>query len=345
MKYSLEDIEKINFRNAFPPMPEGMKKALKEQLNSFHDEKKVYSISFRPVLIAAIVIVLMTCVAYAATKLGWVEYFREMFSIDVTEKAQKEMESSTKKSFVVGPVTFTIKECFSDGRLLLGAADIQPNDGNGMILGDIDEMEATMDGPIYIARFVMNAPSVNHGNGEDMEDYIQNGSSLTYLNMLSVKIEQNITSVPVSADMSIIRIDPNNGKTLDSWSMEEELLVPVNHQSMIKEYLPETTFSMNGMILQSIEAEQTAAGIYLRMNFLAEAGSNKSAIHVPDFYWQSMNNEKYDKGINLSMTLETDDWPHVVIIDMISVNELPEEFMLIEPESGVSVLLEGINEG
>ena len=345
MNNNVKDIERINLRDAFPPMPEELRKALSIQLESFQDEEKVRRITLRPVLIAAIIIVLMTSIAYAATKLGWVEYFKEMFGISVTKQTQMEMEASIKKTVSVGPVSFTIKEFFSDGRLLLGAADIQAKDGKGKVYGDITEIDSAIEEPIYIVRYVISVQTNYQGDDEAMEDYMISNDALTYFSMVSVKVEQEAEFIPATVSMYVSMIDPNTGKRLDNWKTEEGIMVPVNHQGQEQEYIPEKPFIIDGMTLLSVTAKRTSAGIYLRMNFQAGLETDPKMLQIPDFSWESIEKNKYDSGISLTLSVETDAWPRVVIIDMISTDKLPEEILLTDNDNGMSVLLEAINEG
>lgn len=344
MKYSIEDIEKLNFRDAFPPMPEDFRQKLKETLMNYQEEKKAIHIPIHVIIIAALITLLMTSVGYAAGKLGWFDYFANMFGIHVTEQTQNAMEASKIERFVVGPLIFDIKELFSDGRIALGSADIKTSNGKGLFIDDPGQLRSQTNEPCYMARFLMEVDESYHGNGEEIEDYILSGRGITYLNMIPVLLDQDIDTISATARLTVDQINPQNGEILQSWSKQEILSIPVDLLMTTKEYVPDSKFVISGMNLQKVIAEQTIAGVYLKMLFQAEDNLLPDNILIPDLCWINPNEDVYERGINLALEIKKDAWPQIIISDMITTDRLPEQLIILNLENGEAIMLKQTNQ-
>ena len=69
------DLEHLDLKQAFHPVPEACRRALMDAARSVREEKPVKRVSYRAALIAAVILLAAMAVAYAAVRLGWIEYF------------------------------------------------------------------------------------------------------------------------------------------------------------------------------------------------------------------------------------------------------------------------------
>ena len=341
MNYSLADIENLDFRAACPPMPEDLKQEIMAMVRSFQEEKKApVTAPRRFALIFALLILLTASAAYAAGKLGWADYLLQAFGIHVTEQTQQTLDSTAPRSFSVGPVTFEMNELFSDGRIVLAAAQAQTADGKGIFADDPTPDTLPKDEPWYMVRFLLEIPPEYRGDGEEMEDFMLAGSALTYLDLLPISVDPDIREIPATAVMTVREIDPETHETVNSWHLEESIVLPVDHSLETLNYLPEEPASLHGMRLLNVEAEKTAAGVYLTLQFEASENAEPQDTEYIEFSWLDENGNAYDAGVGVSMTVDRSQWPLVTVTDMITTDQLPEEITIQDNQTQEIVRLE-----
>lgn len=341
MKYSLADIENLDFRAACPPMPEDLRQDLMTLVRGLREEKKApVTVPRRFVLIFALITLLTASAAYAAGKLGWADYLLQAFGIHVTEQTQQTLDSTVSRSFAVGPVTFEMNELFSDGRIAMTAAQAHTADGKGVFADDPAPDTLPKNEAWYRVRFLLEIPSEYRGDGEEMEDFMLAGSALTYLDLLPVSVDPDIREIPATAVMMVWEIDPETHETVNSWHLEESIPLPVDRSLETFNYLPEGPASLHGMKLLDVEAEKTAAGVYLTLRFRADEDAQPRDIEYLEFSWLDENGTAYDAGLGASMTVDRSQWPLVTVTDMITTDQLPEAITIRDAQTQEKVRLE-----
>ena len=230
------DMEQLNLRDAFKPEPDFCHAALMQAACSVKEEKQVKRASFRTLIVAAVIIVSMTAVAFAAGQLmGWTDFFGSYSNVGVPQAAVNEMQVENGANCKVGPMTFTVKELMTDGHIVMSSVHIAPTDGskalmcidpgdvigcngeNGRALAEslgIDPMTTYMDAarqlnlPLYLVRGILDVDPETIDGG--MEDPLWNeDGSMTYFSMNFLK------QVPAkdAIDHLPYRHTPVNGET------------------------------------------------------------------------------------------------------------------------------------
>lgn len=208
------DMEQLNLRDAFKQEPDFCHAALMQAAYSVEEEKQVKRASFRTLIVAAIIIVSMTAVAFAAGQLmGWTDFFGPHSNVGVPQAAVNEMHVDNGASCKVGPMTFTVKELMTDGHIVMSSVHIAPTDSskalmcidpgdvigcngeNGRALAEslgIDPMTTYMDAarqlnlPLYLVRGILDVDPETIDSG--MEDPMWNeDGSMTYFSMNFLK--------------------------------------------------------------------------------------------------------------------------------------------------------------
>ena len=129
------DMEQLNLRDAFKQEPDFCHAALMQAAYSVKEEKEVKRASFRALIIAAIIIVSMTAVAFAAGQLmGWTDFHNIFSNADVPQAAKEEMQVANSVSWEVGPMTFTATELLNDGHIALSSIRIATTDGSKTLI-------------------------------------------------------------------------------------------------------------------------------------------------------------------------------------------------------------------
>lgn len=130
------DLEHLDLKQAFHPVPEACRRALMDAARSVREEKPVKRVSYRAALIAAVILLAAMAVAYAAIRLGWIEYFSQQYGIAVPRAAQEALEASQPKTCQVGPMTFTYQQLLTDRRIVLSSAAVSLTDGGEALYAD-----------------------------------------------------------------------------------------------------------------------------------------------------------------------------------------------------------------
>ena len=132
------EMDNLNLQNAFPEMPQDCRDALLRAARSVKEEKNVKYVrfTFKTALIAALLILSMTAVALAASgALGWSDFLGVHFGEHVVPStAVNAMNLEEKKSYEVGPLTFTVTQLMCDGHIAVSTTDIRTTDGSAAIL-------------------------------------------------------------------------------------------------------------------------------------------------------------------------------------------------------------------
>lgn len=338
----LDQNEFPNLRDAFPPVPEGFTEHIRETLEKAIQEPPPVrrTIPVRPLLIAAVVILSMSSVAFALSQIRWADFYRD-YGVRIPKAAEQAMQETEPQSFVVGPLTFTLGEVFSDGRLLLGATTAHVQDGNATFIAHPGAKipEGHDKGtPVYAIRAVLQVDDPYHGRGEDMEDVlVGDDGQIVYFNMQSVDEMYHLKEVPITYQIFAYQIDPDNGHIVESWSAEEPLSIPVTELHGEKVYLPETSIVIGNVNVIDAKADLTAAGVYLLVTFSANKQADPHSLDLPGFLWYDEDKNLHHDGMSLSLTIDDSTWPLITCEYMLSLDALPEKLILSDGTNSVTL--------
>ena len=132
------DMDNLNLRDAFVPMPEETRDALMSAARSVKEEEPVKKFTFRTALIAACIIVATMAVAMAAGSIfGWNDFFSKDYGTTIPKTAQEIMTATEPVTWQEGDVIFTVRERYSDSRLALISVEARLAEGvEGILAGD-----------------------------------------------------------------------------------------------------------------------------------------------------------------------------------------------------------------
>ena len=103
------DLDNLDLRGAFKPMPDECRNALMTAACSVKEEEPVKRVTFRAVLIAACIIIATMAIAMAAGQIfGWTDFFSGYYDISVPQDTVQIMKDNGEISHTIGPVTFTV---------------------------------------------------------------------------------------------------------------------------------------------------------------------------------------------------------------------------------------------
>lgn len=103
-----------NLRDAFPQEPQACHDALMHAAYSVREEKKMRRITWRTAALVALILLATISMALAVSEwLGWTDYLAEYYGIQVTVKMQERMDATEQRSFQVGPLTLTLRQCLA----------------------------------------------------------------------------------------------------------------------------------------------------------------------------------------------------------------------------------------
>ena len=367
------DMENLNLQNAFPEMPQDCRDALLRAARSVKEEKNVKYVrfTFKTALIAALLIIAMTAVALAASGvLGWSDFLGAHFGEHVVPStAVNAMNLEEKKSYEVGPLTFTVTQLMCDGHIAVSATDIRTTDGSPALLtsepydpigawGDVSAVVARRLGvdpdltwieaakklnlPLYNVRASLETDLAGSGMEDPLWD---ENNNISYFSMAYLELGKPEGTLKGELFLRVAPIDPETGEEVEAERAvrREKIEIPVSETLEEKVFRPETPFALQGMALNAVYAEHTVAGLYLTAEWTVDEGVQKACADEnsrqdwlfevnPDAEnvgWHDETGQPYPIGMSLSGSLDVDQWPNVLIGDMISVETMPHTLTMI----------------
>ena len=355
------DMDKIDLRAAFPEMPESCHTALMDAARSVKEEKKMKKASFRVALIAALIILSLTTMAFAAgNMLGWSDFYgRWHGTTGVPEGVYEQMQVKEDYTWQVGPLTFTATELLTDGHIAISAIHVRTTDGsaaliNGENVADpVDPIRANGEnGRAYAARLGVSADatwleaaeqlnlplyrvSADHDmshplyEGDMMLDVLFNeDGSLTYYCMSMLKTDEVGGDLHLPLCLDVALADPATGETAQRWrDYDQTVTIPVCPVLEERTYYPEQETVIAGHKLVKMEAVRYVTGAYL--TFTYEMGY----MDVPESAFELYELELCDEagnplpgGMNLSASLTFT----IEVEEMIGVETLPDVITLTD---------------
>jgi len=355
------DMDNLDLRAAFRPMPEECHAALMDAARSVKEEKEMKRASFRVVLIAAMIILSMMAVAFAAGgMMGWRDFFGEWHgTTGVPEGVYEQMQVTEDYSWEVGPLTFTATELLTDGHIAISAIHVRTTDGsaaliNGENVSDpVDPIRANGEnGRAYAARLgvsenatwleaaeqldlplyrVSADHSMSHPlyEGDMMIDVLINeDGSLTYycMSMLDTERVGDMLSLPLCLDVSLA--DRTTGESTERWrDYEHTVSIPVCPVLEERSYVPEKETTVAGHKLLKVDAVRYVTGAYLTFTYeMNWQDIPESAFELYELKLRDQAGAELPGGMNLSASLDFT----ITVEEMIGVDELPDTFVLTD---------------
>ena len=351
------DLEHLDLKRAFRPVPEACHRALMDAARSVREEQPVKRISYRAALIAAVILIAAMAVAYAAVRLGWIDYYDQQYGIAVPRAAQEALTASKSKTYQVGPMTFTYQQLLTDQRIVLSSAHVGLTGGGEALyandtnvydsvsaitdtvanlysLSDYQEtwLEAAqeLDLPLYGVRALVELPC------SAMEDALWNeDGTIVYFNMPILEPGSVAGDLSATLYMAVTQFDPATGEVLEKWETREEVTLPVAPLLAEKTYLAQGEAVFDGLTLESVRGELYATGVYLTATFTAPDGmTREEAVDVLHTLGVcDADGAPLPMGLSLSIWPDAEGLPVATLEVPASLEELPDEVTVVGGET------------
>ncbi len=356
------EMEELNLRDAFRPMPESCRNALMRAARSVKEEEKpVKRVTFRAVLIAACIIIATAAASVAAGNIfGWTDFFAAFHhDTSVPRAAQEIMDSTEEQTFTLGPATFKVQSLFADWHIAMATTQVTITDGSKALLcmdaaqGDairangengtalakklgVDPAMNWMDAarklncPLYCVRAILDI-SPEYAGCEGMEDvlYDEEGRFVDF-SMLTLNSAAVGSELPLIMFLRVAEIDTETGEEKSVLSDRVAVNTKTAQPIATQDYSWRGDYIVSGLKLEAVHGELTAAGMYLYTDFTAQDG-----MILDEFYkvqlipvWYDAQDSEYPWGMNLSYEINTDEWPRVSMMGLISVDSIPDTLIL-----------------
>ena len=351
------EMDQLDLKQAFHPVPEPCYHALMDAARSVREEKPVKRISYRAVVIAAVILIAAMAVAYAAVRLGWIDYYDQQYGIAVPRAAQEALEASQRKTYQVGPMTFTYQQLLTDQRIVLSSAHVGLTGGGEALYANdtnvYDSVSAITDTvanlyslsdpqetwleaaqelnlPLYGVRALVELP------GCAMEDALWNeDGTIIYFNMPILEPGSVAGDLSATLYMAVTQFDPATGEVLEKWETREEVTLPVAPLLAEKTYLAQGEAVFDGLTLESVRGELYATGVYLTATFTAPDGMTREeamdVLHTLDIC--DADGAPLPMGLSLSIWPDAEGLPVATLEVPASLEELPDEVTVVGGET------------
>ena len=355
------DMDNLDLRAAFRPMPEDCRAALMDAARSVKEEKEMKRASFRVVLIAALIIMSLTVVAFAAGNiLGWSDFYGRWHSTTgVPEGVYEQMKVTEDYSWQVGPLTFTATELLTDGHIAISAIHVRTTDGSAALINGENVADPTdpirangENGRAHAARLgvsedatwleaaqQLNLPlyrvSADHSmthplyEGDMMIDVLINeDGSLTYYCMSMLKTDEVGAELNLPLCLDVALADSTTGETTQRWrDYEQTVTLPVCPVLEQRSYVPDRETVIAGHKLVKVEAVRYVTGAYLTFTYeMGYADVPESAFELYELELCDAAGAELPGGMNLSAKLTFS----IEMEEMIGVEKLPDVLTLTD---------------
>lgn len=355
------DMDILDLRAAFRPEPEACHAALMNAARSVKEEKEMKRASFRVVLIAALIIMSLTAVAFAAgNMLGWSDFYgRWHGSTGVPEGVYEQMQVTEDLSWEVGPLTFTATELLTDGHIAISAIHVRTTDGSAALINGENVADPTdpirangENGRAYAARLgvsenatwieaaqQLNLPlyrvSADHSmthplyEGDMMIDVLINeDGSLTYYCMSMLKTDEVGAELNLPLCLDVALADSATGETAQRWrDYEQTVTLPVCPVLEQRSYVPDRETIIAGHKLLKVDAVRYVTGAYLTFTYeMGYADVPESAFELYELELCDEAGNPLPGGMNLTSRLTFT----IEVEEMIGVETLPDVITLTD---------------
>ncbi len=360
------DMDNLNLRDAFRPMPEETRDALMSAARSVKEDEPVKKVAFRTVLIAACVIMATMAVAVAAGSIfGWNDFFKKDYGADIPKTAQEIMATCEPVSWQVGDVVFTVRERYSDSRLAMISVEARLADGVKGILAADDYTEAIgaygensvavakqlgvdpsmtwveaakeLNLPLYSVRATLEIPSELWGSEAYEDPMFNDDGSLTYFSLQPLNGQNNGEDIKAKVYLRTKLVNLEDAED-DTNVAKEYVDLSIHAEKAIAtaEYtIPEDTKVLDAFQIESIHAELLPSGLYFTTNLTAlEGATQEMALDKLMVKIVKENGEDYPMGITLTGGFANlDTWPQIVYVQMVTSDQIPETIHLVFPDA------------
>lgn len=344
-----EKNRKYQLKDALPPASPEVREAVYRTAESVQEERcaRLGVKHLRPVVLAVVLVLCgMTAAVAAGLGLGWGDYLKRAYQVDVPQPARDALEQRSETSFTVGPVTFTLKESLADPYNAWVSFRAEMTDGMpGELLSEViyeGEEDRNENLPRYLVRGCLEM-SEPYSGGSAMEDAaLDEDGNLTLFNLHELAGLEPQTEVPVKYYFKVTELDPETGAEVQSWQDESEGALKISPQLAKRTYLPEREVSCEGYELLRVDAELYPTGAYLYLVLKAPKTITKEEFQDEVDIWglaeiRDERGEPFMSGMSLGGEVVLDSWPEIEIADMVSVEELPETMLVVMGEESVAV--------
>lgn len=286
---------------AFREEPESCHAALMDAARSVREEKvTVKRFSMKMIVIAAVVVLSMTAVAYAAgALLGWTDFFGAYSDVGLPQEAVKQMQVTEDLSWEVGPLTFTAMELLTDGHIAISSIHVRTTDGSPALMtgantcDPVDPIRANGENGQALEQRLglaerttwleaaqqLNLPlyriSAEHDmthplyEGDMMIDVLYNeDGSVTFfcMSMLDTTRVQEELVLPLCLDVMLA--NQEDGEAIETWR-DDEQKVTITVCPVLEErtYIPVAEVTVEGQRLLKVEAVRYITGAYLTLTY------------------------------------------------------------------------------
>ncbi len=351
----------LDLRNAFGPVPEDVEKLVLQTASSVPSAPPQRRRHARTlVIVLALMLSVLLLAAAAASRTGWREFFQDFRYISMPNGVEAAMNVSKPLRFEVGPLTFTVNQLISDGKIAMASTQVTATDGSMVLCtGDAGPQDNRLGSnksgrqmaarlnlapetdwltaakatgmPLYEVRAILEPTSVY--SLEEMEDWLwDDKNNLAYFSMLYLTSTEGMTELPVSFLLRVAAIDPETGEVIEKWTDRPNVTIPISPKAEERVYVPAKETYINGYRLESVRAERYVTGVYLYTTLTAPDGIAKDSVSEANLYdlitFCQSDGTRYDDGISLTGAMNIDTLPTVIIESMISVNTLPKSLYL-----------------
>lgn len=358
-----------NLRSAFPEMPQECYDALMRTVRSVKEEDPMKKLTLRTALIVTALIVATMAVALAASQLGLKDLLGDSNQYYLPEKAQTVLSETPQKTFDLGPVSITLRETLADGRLVYMNTQAAAKEKKALVMDWTQEMDEVIssedakylgvqegltfqeaaqaaDVPLYMVRSYLSLENPDCLTGEEMADYVRGEDGVVLsVNMLQTFPDQVGDTLKGSINLTVTQLDAATGNPMadNAWKLEEAIEIPVNGVTAEKTYACPDGMMAGAYTLESISAQQTAAGVYLTATLKAGEAALQDEVWALYDQLQLLdeNGQTIPDGISFTGSLVDEAWPTVTLERMVGLDALPQSLMVRFMEtSGVAVPVE-----
>lgn len=286
------DMNELNLQKAFRPMPADCREALVAAARSVKEEEPVKRAVFRTVLITALVIVSLMAAAYAAVNSGLMNWFENECNVTLPANAQKLLEETDRKTYEVGPVTFTLEGLMADGQIAYLGASARMSDGSKALMypSDADpqarigealagrlglpaettwqEAAAQTGLPLYGLMAWLQPQGDVMGGEEMMAHTLQQDGSVLLVDMLYTDPAKVGESLKGEVTLWAYELDPVTFERKDEgWRVADPVELTVTGVREERTYEPAGPVRLaGGLTLQKVTAQKRAAGVYVNIH-------------------------------------------------------------------------------
>lgn len=332
--------------DALPPASPEVREAVHRTAMSVQESARGMWPRFRPLVLAAVLVVCgMTAAVAAGLGLGWGDYLERTYRVVVPQTARDALGQRGETCFTVGPVTFTLVESLADPYNAWVSFRAEMTDGApGELLAEVNyEGEERKENlPRYLVRSCVEM-SEAYSRGAAMEDAaLDEDGNLTLFNMHELAGLEPQTEVPVQYYLRVAELDSETGAEVQSWQDEPEGMLKISTRLAKHTYLPEREASCKGYELLRMDAELYPTGAYLHLALRAPENLTEEEFWNEVDIWEiaevrDANGKPFMSGMNLGGEVVLDSWPEIEIVKMVSVEELPERMLIVMGEESVEM--------